>query len=142
MPDGCALATVSDQDVMVAAEESGVIREIYVDRGDRVTEGQPIAKIDDRVLSAQEALEWGLVNRVVPAADLMSEVTRLATELAKGPTCAYGGVKKLVLMSPNDTLESQMELETRVIAEMAGTKDARAGISAFVAKEKPVFTGE
>ena len=98
--------------------------------------------LTNRVLSAQEALEWGLVNRVVPAADLMSEVTKLATELAKGPTCAYGGVKKLVLMSPNDTLESQMELETRVIAEMAGTRDARAGISAFVAKEKPVFTGE
>ena len=96
----------------------------------------------NRVLSAQEALDWGLVNRVVPAADLMSEVTKLATQLANGPTRAYAGVKKLVMMSPNDTLESQMERETRVIAEMAGTKDAREGISAFVAKRKPTFTGE
>ena len=96
----------------------------------------------NRVLSAQEALDWGLVNRVVPAAELMGEVTKLATELANGPTRAYGGIKKLVMMSPNDTLESQMERETRVIAEMAGTKDAREGIAAFVAKRKAAFSGE
>jgi len=98
--------------------------------------------LTNRVLSAGEALEWGLVNRVVPAADLMSEVTRLATQLANGPTRAYAGVKKLVMMSPNDTLESQMERETRVIAEMSRTKDAREGISAFIAKRKPTFVGE
>jgi 2-(1,2-epoxy-1,2-dihydrophenyl)acetyl-CoA isomerase len=96
----------------------------------------------NRVLSAQEALDWGLVNSVVPAADLMSTVTKLATDLANGPTRAYAGIKKLVMMSPNDTLESQMERETRVIAEMAGTKDAREGIAAFVAKRKAAFSGE
>jgi membrane fusion protein, multidrug efflux system len=48
-------AAVANQDVQVAAEESGVIRELYVDRGDRVGEGDPIAKIDDRVLAAQVA---------------------------------------------------------------------------------------
>ena len=46
---------LANQDVLVAAEESGVIREIYVDRGQTVEEGQPIAKIDDRLLSAQVA---------------------------------------------------------------------------------------
>lgn len=96
----------------------------------------------NRVLSAQEALDWGLVNRVVPAADLMGEVTKLAGQLASGPTRAYAGIKKLVMMSPNDTLESQMERETRVIAEMSSTRDAREGISAFVAKRKPHFIGE
>ena len=96
----------------------------------------------NRVLSAQEALDWGLVNRVVPAADLMDEVTKLATKLASGPTRAYGGIKKLVMMSPNDTLESQMERETRIIAEMSISKDGREGVSAFVAKRKPNFTGE
>jgi 2-(1,2-epoxy-1,2-dihydrophenyl)acetyl-CoA isomerase len=96
----------------------------------------------NRVLSAQEALDWGLVNSVVPAADLMSTVTKLATDLANGPTRAYAGIKKLVMMSPNDTLESQMERETRIIAEMAGTKDAREGIAAFVAKRKAAFSGE
>jgi 2-(1,2-epoxy-1,2-dihydrophenyl)acetyl-CoA isomerase len=96
----------------------------------------------NRVLSAQEALDWGLVNRVVPAADLMDEVTKLATKLANGPTRAYGGIKKLVMMSPNDTLESQMERETRIIAEMSLSKDGREGVSAFVEKRKPNFTGE
>ena len=96
----------------------------------------------NRILSAQEALDWGLVNRVVPAADLMGEVTKLARQLASGPTRAYAGIKKLVMMSPNDTLESQMERETRVIAEMSATQDAREGISAFVAKRKPHFIGE
>jgi len=96
----------------------------------------------NRVLSAQEALDWGLINTVVPAADLMSTVTKLATELANGPTRAYGGIKKLVMMSPNDTLESQMERETRVIAEMASTKDAQEGIAAFIAKRKAAYTGE
>jgi len=98
--------------------------------------------MNNRVLSAQEALEWGLVNRVVPAADFMNEVTKLASQLARGPTSAYGGIKKLVNMAHNDTLESQMERETRVIAQMSRTKDAREGISAFLAKRKPTFTGE
>ena len=82
--------------------------------------GQRRAKelyLTNRVLSAQEALDWGLVNRVVPAADLMTEVTKLATQLARGPTQAYDGVKKLVMMSDNDTLESQMERETRSICD-------------------------
>lgn len=97
--------------------------------------------LTNRVLTAQEALDWGLVNRVVPAADLMAEVTKLATQLARGPTQAYGGVKKLLMMSPNDTLESQMERETRFIAEMSRTADAREGIKAFVEKRKPAFAG-
>ena len=98
--------------------------------------------LTNRVLSAQEALEWGLINRVVPAAELTSEVTKLARQLANGPTRAYGGIKKLVMMSPNDTLESQMERETRVIVEMSTSKDGREGVSAFVAKRKPNFIGE
>jgi 2-(1,2-epoxy-1,2-dihydrophenyl)acetyl-CoA isomerase len=72
----------------------------------------------------------------------MSEVTRLATQLAQGPTEAYGGVKKLVMMAPNETLESQMERETRLIAQMSRTKDAREGLKAFVEKRKPGFVGD
>lgn len=97
--------------------------------------------LTNRVLSAQEALDWGLVNRVVPAAELMGEVEKLAKQLAAGPTLAYEGIKKLVMMSPNDTLESQMERETRIIAQMSNTQDAREGVNAFVAKRKPKFIG-
>jgi 2-(1,2-epoxy-1,2-dihydrophenyl)acetyl-CoA isomerase len=81
------------------------------------------------------------VNRIVPAADLQKEVDKLARDLAAGPTLAHGGVKRLVLMSPNDTLESQMERETREIARMVGTDDAQNGIAAFISKQKPVFEG-
>jgi 2-(1,2-epoxy-1,2-dihydrophenyl)acetyl-CoA isomerase len=72
----------------------------------------------------------------------MNTVTKLANELANGPTRAYAGIKKLVMMSPNDTLESQMERETRVIAEMAATRDAAEGIAAFTAKRKANYIGE
>jgi len=97
--------------------------------------------LTNRTLSAQEALEWGLVNRIVPADQLADEVNKLAAQLASGPTLAHGGVKRLVLMSPNDTLESQMERETREIAAMVKTEDARHGIESFVKKEKPNFEG-
>jgi 2-(1,2-epoxy-1,2-dihydrophenyl)acetyl-CoA isomerase len=98
--------------------------------------------LTNRTLTAQEALDWGLVNRVVPAADLMDEVAKLATQLASGPTRTYGSVKKLMQMSSVDSLESQMELETRTLAEMAASPDAREGIRAFVEKRKPEFRGE
>ena len=97
--------------------------------------------LTNRVLSAEEALDWGLVNRVVPAAQLRDEVATLAAQLAQGPTRAFGGVKKLLQMAPNDSLESQMERETRLIAEMAESADGKEGVRAFVAKRAPKFTG-
>lgn len=93
----------------------------------------------NRVLSAAEALDWGLVNKVVPKAELDAEVDALAAQLAHGPTRAYGGVKKLMMMSTSDSLESQMERETRQIAELALSADGREGVRAFVEKRKPKF---
>jgi 2-(1,2-epoxy-1,2-dihydrophenyl)acetyl-CoA isomerase len=62
-----------------------------------------------------------------------------AAKLASGPTQAYGGVKKLLRMSFNDTLESQMERETRQIVELGQSADGREGVRAFVDKRKPKF---
>ncbi len=97
--------------------------------------------LTNRVLTAQEAAEWGLVNRVVPDDQVLDQARALADELAAGPTEAYGGVKKMVLGSASETLETQMELETRTIAEMAHTADAKEGIDAFFAKRPPTFEG-
>ena len=98
--------------------------------------------LTNRILNAGEALEWGLINRIAPAGELRAEVEKLAGQLAEGPTEALGAVKKLLLMSTNDTLESQMERETRCIAGLGGTADGREGIDAFVNKRKPTFAGK
>ncbi|HUC65991.1 MAG TPA: enoyl-CoA hydratase-related protein [Stellaceae bacterium] len=97
--------------------------------------------LTNRTLTAREALEWGLVNRVVAAAEFHDAVTKLARQLAAGPTRAYGGAKKLVQMGMNDTLESQMERETRMIVGMGATADAREGVRAFIEKRRPHFAG-
>ena len=97
--------------------------------------------LTNRVLSAQEALDWGLINQVAPADQFRTEVDQLVSKITKGATLAHGAVKKLLMMSLNDSLESQMERETRSIATLGGTADGRAGIQAFVNKEKPAFTG-
>ena len=98
--------------------------------------------LTNRKLTAQEALEWGIVNRVVPDADLMKETESLARSLASGPTRAFGTVRGLLNDTFSQTLETQMELEARGIAEMAKTKDARGGIQAFVEKQRPVYIGQ
>jgi len=98
--------------------------------------------LTNRRLSAKEALEWGLVNRVTPDAELMQEAEKLARTLAAGPTRSFGSVKKLLCGTYSESLETQMELEARGIADISKTADAREGVGAFLARRKPVFTGQ
>ena len=95
----------------------------------------------NRVLTAREALEWGLVTRVVPDAELRPAVTALAAELAQGPTKAYGAAKRLLHQSTWESLETQMELEAQAIAAAGHTEDFRAGVTAFAQKGTPTFRG-
>jgi 2-(1,2-epoxy-1,2-dihydrophenyl)acetyl-CoA isomerase len=97
--------------------------------------------LTNRTLSAAEALDWGLVNQVVPDDELLPTAETLAATLAAGPTEAFGGVKRLVLHSASQTLESQMELESQAIADAARSHDAQEGIAAFFAKRRADFTG-
>lgn len=95
----------------------------------------------NRVLTAEEANRWGLVNRVVPDAELSAAVNALAGELASGPTMAFGRAKRLVLQSDLGNLEAQMEHETQLIALSSKTDDFREGVKAFIDKRKPSFRG-
>lgn len=95
----------------------------------------------NRVLSAAEALDWGIVNEVVPDDELTERVEALAAQLAAGPALAFAGVKKLLHAGWTDTLESQMERETRTITGIAHSHDAHEGIDAFVAKRPAKFSG-
>lgn len=97
--------------------------------------------LTNRVLSSAEARDWGLVNRVVPDVDLAAEAASLAGQLAEGPTAAFGGVKTLLQSAASESLETQMERETRAIASAALSSDGREGITAFVAKRPANFTG-
>jgi len=97
--------------------------------------------LTNRVLSADEALDWGIVNQVVAADDLDETVEKLAAKIAAGPTLAYGQVKSLLNVSFDNGLETQMELESRGIADMARSRDGKEGIQAFLAKRKPTFKG-
>jgi len=97
--------------------------------------------LTNRTLSAQEALEWGIVTRVVPDGALQEQAWRLAAELAAGPTAAYAAAKRLLQSGLTESLETQLEYESQAIARMAATGDATEGISAFLEKRQPRFKG-
>ncbi|MDE0108004.1 MAG: enoyl-CoA hydratase-related protein [Bryobacterales bacterium] len=97
--------------------------------------------LTNRVLSADEAVEWGLASRVVSDDDLVSEAEALAGSLAQGATWALGTAKSLLHGGFGESLETQMEMETRAIADSVRTHDGREGIRAFVEKRRPAFTG-
>lgn len=94
------------------------------------------------VLTAQQAHELGIVTRVVPDAELSERATSLAEEIARGPTRAYAGVKKLLIDTWTNSLEEQMGRETETICSASWSRDAREGIAAFLEKRAPKFTGE
>ncbi len=98
--------------------------------------------LTNRMLSAQEALDWGLVNRVVPDTELLVQAKAIADQLAAGAPKALGAAKRLLHGNLTETLETQMEDESQTIAGMARTRDTREGITAFLEKRPPKFKGE
>ena len=98
--------------------------------------------LTNRVLSAAEALEWGLVSRVVSHQSFLNEAISLAQQLANGPTRAYGMAKKLLHTAYSESMESQLEFESQGISSMMRTNDARAALDAFVNKKEPKFNGD
>ena len=89
---------------------------------------------------AETARLHGLVNWVVPNEKLAEETARIAQRLAAGPTRAYAEAKRLVNQSL-DPLDAQMEQELQAFSRCARGSDLKEGVTAFVEKRKPVFTG-
>lgn len=96
----------------------------------------------NRVLSADEALDWGLVTRVVPADQVLATAQALAAQLAAGPTQAFGGLKRMLNTAYSNSIETQLEAETNSIVGMMRTEDGPAGVAAFLNKQKPEFSGK
>jgi len=97
-----------------------------------------IMAFDDPISSAQ-ALEWGLVTRIVPDNEVLAEATAMLTLLAKTSLHSFAWAKKLMTHSFNTTLETQLELERQGISDCAAHPDGQEGIQAFVEKRKPSF---
>jgi 2-(1,2-epoxy-1,2-dihydrophenyl)acetyl-CoA isomerase len=96
---------------------------------------------EQRVLTASEAVEWGIASRVVPAASLHSEAIAVARRLADGPTRAYAEIRGLLRGSADASLTDQLAAEQAALMRTAGTPDAAEGITAFGAKRTPRFRG-
>jgi 2-(1,2-epoxy-1,2-dihydrophenyl)acetyl-CoA isomerase len=92
-------------------------------------------------LSAAEALDWGLVSEVVPAASFESRVAELAAEWAARPTLAVGRTKQLFEHAFSASLEEQLALEAELQQASVATADFREGVGAFLEKRPPTFTG-
>lgn len=97
--------------------------------------------LTNRMLSAEEAREMGVIDQVVPDDDLQDEAMAQAKAFAAGPTKAFGATKRLLQETWNGGLETQMDRETRSIVDLTRTADAHEGIDAFVNKRKPDFKG-
>lgn len=94
------------------------------------------------MLKAEEAQVAGLVDFVCDDADTVAEAEAMARRLAKGPTRAYGEIRHLFKTSLSQGFEAQLEDEAQALSRVAGSADAREGITAFVQKRKAAYRGK
>jgi 2-(1,2-epoxy-1,2-dihydrophenyl)acetyl-CoA isomerase len=92
-------------------------------------------------VSAQKALEWGLVNYVHPDDRLMGEAQALVEHLARGPTRSYASSKRALNRMLYPDLDGQLDLEAELQHALARTDDFLEGVSAFVQKRTAAFQG-
>jgi 2-(1,2-epoxy-1,2-dihydrophenyl)acetyl-CoA isomerase len=148
---GCSLALCCD---LIVAGESAYFLLAFVNIGlvpdggsslfvptrvgmARATE---MAMLGERV-GATQALDWGLINRVVPDDLLRTEAAALAERLASGPTRSYAGTKRQLNNWLYPRMAEQLELEAQIQREMAETDDFLEGAMAFMEKREKRFQG-
>ncbi|MFE3070376.1 enoyl-CoA hydratase/isomerase family protein [Streptomyces sp. NPDC059247] len=94
-----------------------------------------------RSISASEAYELGIANRLVPAADLAAEAGKVARRLAQGPTVAYAALKESLAFGAAHSLAETLEKEEELQSLAGASADHTIAVRAFVAKEKPTYLG-
>ncbi|MGW2231951.1 2-cyclohexenylcarbonyl CoA isomerase [Streptomyces formicae] len=94
-----------------------------------------------RNISAQEAYDLGIANKVVPAAELAEEAARVARTLAEGPTLAYGALKESLAYAAGHTLDEALDKEDELQSKAGRSEDHTIAVRAFIAKEKPEYLG-
>ena len=148
---GCSLALAAD---LIVAAESAYFLLAFVNIG-LVPDGGSTAFLPARVgygraaemamlgerVPADQALDWGLINRVVPDDDLAGAGDALVQLLAKGPTTSYAGSKQLLNRRLYAGLAEQLEAEADQQRQQGSTQDFIEGVTAFVEKRPPNFTG-
>lgn len=93
-------------------------------------------------VDAPRALSIGLVNEILPADQVEARALDLAARIAAGPTRAYGKFRRLVDAAFETPLGEQLAAEKAAFVATTGTADFREGVSAFLAKRPPVFSGK
>lgn len=148
---GGGFGLVCAADLVVAAESakfvSGTTRVgMAPDAGVSVTLTQLVGlrkaleiTLTNITLSAGEALEAGLITRVVPDDELVEEAVALSRELASGATGALAATKRLLWSGVGATVEEQLPEEARIVSELSGTADAREGLAAVIERRDPDF---
>jgi 2-(1,2-epoxy-1,2-dihydrophenyl)acetyl-CoA isomerase len=148
---GCSLALACD---LVVARESAYLllafaniglvpdggSSVFVPARAGFTRAAEMALLAERI-PAPQALEWGLVNRVLADADFDSGIDALAERLATGPTLAYAGAKRQLNAWLFGAMDAQLALEASVQQEMAASADFAEGVQAFLGKRRPEFRG-
>ncbi|NWG35922.1 MAG: enoyl-CoA hydratase/isomerase family protein [Chloroflexi bacterium] len=98
--------------------------------------------INDRRLTAQEALQHGLVNRVVPVSDYLNEALELAEDIASRAPLAVRAAKRMINASYESLLADGLAEERRAFYRLFETEDRKEGMTAFVEKRKPEWKGK
>ena len=112
----------------------------HLPRAVGIKKAMEIALLGDR-FDANTAKDIGMINFVVPSNALESDTKKLATRLADGPTHVYGNTKALFYRSLESEFESQLQAEAEYFSDCASRNDFKEGVTAFIEKRSPNFTG-
>ena len=93
--------------------------------------------LTNATVTGEEAVQLGILSRIVEDAEVGAEAAKLARAIAAGPRSAYAGIRTLLAASPANTLSEQLDLESAAISRSADSPTGREGVDAFVEKREP-----